>query len=155
MKAYKITITINKFNNSKWLDIKQCLQDKYSFSTKDIYYYKSENKILIDADHLTNTLHKTFYSDILPSDVEKWSNKFYEDLVEINGSKEMSMVSVFSGLDDGMEFIVPGHELSYQYGGGQGPIAAMTAINDHTCPTCKNDRCSRNERTCWRCGNKL
>lgn len=28
-------------------------------------------------------------------------------------------------------------------------------INDHTCPSCKNDRCSRSEKSCWKCGEKL
>lgn len=29
------------------------------------------------------------------------------------------------------------------------------AVNDHVCPTCKNTRCSKTEKTCWRCGNNL
>lgn len=29
------------------------------------------------------------------------------------------------------------------------------AINNHVCPTCKNDRCSKSERSCWKCGNAL
>lgn len=29
------------------------------------------------------------------------------------------------------------------------------AINNHICPTCKNNRCSKSESICWRCGNKL
>lgn len=33
--------------------------------------------------------------------------------------------------------------------------ATIKAINDYTCPTCKNDRCSKSEVTCWLCGNKL
>ena len=32
---------------------------------------------------------------------------------------------------------------------------ALAAINDHTCPGCGNTRCSKSERTCWRCGGKL
>ncbi len=28
----------------------------------------------------------------------------------------------------------------------------MGAVNDHVCATCGNDRCSRTERSCWRCG---
>lgn len=28
-------------------------------------------------------------------------------------------------------------------------------INDHVCPTCKNDKCSLAEVTCWKCGNPL
>jgi hypothetical protein len=28
-------------------------------------------------------------------------------------------------------------------------------INDHVCPTCKNDRCSKSEKSCWKCGGKL
>jgi hypothetical protein len=28
-------------------------------------------------------------------------------------------------------------------------------INNHICPTCKNERCSLSEVMCWRCGNKL
>lgn len=34
------------------------------------------------------------------------------------------------------------------------PVAAVT-INNHTCPTCGNTACSRNEKKCWRCGNPL
>jgi hypothetical protein len=29
------------------------------------------------------------------------------------------------------------------------------AVNDYVCPHCKNDRVSRNEITCWKCGGKL
>lgn len=29
------------------------------------------------------------------------------------------------------------------------------AINDHVCPTCKNNRCSKTEKKCWLCGNPL
>lgn len=29
------------------------------------------------------------------------------------------------------------------------------AINNHTCPTCKNTRCNKQEKSCWRCGSKL
>lgn len=28
-------------------------------------------------------------------------------------------------------------------------------INDHICPSCKNDKCSKTEVTCWKCGGKL
>ena len=28
-------------------------------------------------------------------------------------------------------------------------------INDHVCPTCKNDRCTKSEISCWKCGEKL
>jgi ribosomal protein L37AE/L43A len=28
-------------------------------------------------------------------------------------------------------------------------------VNDHICPACGNNRCSRQEIKCWRCGNKL
>jgi hypothetical protein len=30
-----------------------------------------------------------------------------------------------------------------------------SAINDHVCPSCQNKRCSKSEKTCWRCGNPL
>ena len=29
------------------------------------------------------------------------------------------------------------------------------AINNHICPCCKNDRVSKSERTCWKCGGAL
>ncbi len=29
------------------------------------------------------------------------------------------------------------------------------AINDFTCPTCNNERCSKMEKKCWKCGNNL
>lgn len=34
-------------------------------------------------------------------------------------------------------------------------VATVVAINDHVCPTCKNDRCSRSEKNCWKCGGVL
>ena len=36
-----------------------------------------------------------------------------------------------------------------------GAAAAAAAVNDHTCPGCGNTRCSRAEKTCWRCGRQL
>lgn len=38
------------------------------------------------------------------------------------------------------------------------PVAtppSIVAVNDHVCPSCQNDRCSKNEKTCWRCGGVL
>ena len=35
------------------------------------------------------------------------------------------------------------------------PAIVSVAINDHTCPGCGNNRCSKSERTCWKCGGKL
>ena len=29
------------------------------------------------------------------------------------------------------------------------------AVNDHTCPHCKNDRVGKTEKSCWKCGEKL
>lgn len=28
-------------------------------------------------------------------------------------------------------------------------------INNHICPSCHNDKCSKNEKSCWKCGSKL
>lgn len=33
--------------------------------------------------------------------------------------------------------------------------APSDMINDHICPSCKNNRCNKSEKTCWRCGNSL
>ena len=32
---------------------------------------------------------------------------------------------------------------------------STVAVNDYVCPTCKNDRCSKSEKTCWKCGGTL
>jgi len=29
------------------------------------------------------------------------------------------------------------------------------AINNHICPHCQNNRCSKSERSCWKCGGTL
>lgn len=29
------------------------------------------------------------------------------------------------------------------------------AVNDHTCVHCGNDRCSKKEKSCWKCGNPI
>jgi hypothetical protein len=34
-------------------------------------------------------------------------------------------------------------------------IPSSVPTNDYTCPTCKNDRCSKTEKSCWKCGSKL
>jgi hypothetical protein len=34
-------------------------------------------------------------------------------------------------------------------------VSATVAINNHTCPSCRNDRVSKSEHSCWKCGNKL
>lgn len=33
--------------------------------------------------------------------------------------------------------------------------SVTVAANDHVCPSCKNDRVSKAERTCWKCGSSL
>ncbi len=33
--------------------------------------------------------------------------------------------------------------------------AVVATVNDFTCPTCRNDRCSRSEKSCWKCGGAL
>lgn len=37
------------------------------------------------------------------------------------------------------------------------PVQSVSGavINNHTCPTCKNTRCNKTEKSCWRCGSKL
>jgi len=35
---------------------------------------------------------------------------------------------------------------------GQDP---SSPLNDRKCPSCPNDRCSSNEKSCWVCGAKL
>jgi hypothetical protein len=59
----------------------------------------------------------------------------------------------------------PGYSLARLCGNGLGATwktkqsakidAASQAVNDHVCPTCKNNRCSKSEKTCWKCGGKL
>ncbi len=34
-------------------------------------------------------------------------------------------------------------------------VNLSVAVNDYVCPTCKNDRCSKREKICWRCGHNL
>ena len=33
--------------------------------------------------------------------------------------------------------------------------ASGTPVNDHVCPTCQNNKCSKSEKLCWKCGNPL
>lgn len=28
-------------------------------------------------------------------------------------------------------------------------------VNDYVCPSCRNDKCSKSEGKCWKCGNAL
>src|SRR5271165_2392511 len=35
------------------------------------------------------------------------------------------------------------------------PASCKAAKNDHVCPSCKNDRCSKTEKSCWKCGAVL
>lgn len=35
------------------------------------------------------------------------------------------------------------------------PMPEVVAINDHICPGCGNNKCSKTERTCWKCGGTL
>lgn len=71
-------------------------------------------------------------------------------------------------LDKGMLMPVAGPDqprgrwgVPITYGNTQAPTCApmkdkvSAPINDHICPTCKNDRCSLPEVTCWKCGGKL
>lgn len=33
--------------------------------------------------------------------------------------------------------------------------STATAVNDHVCPICQNDRCNKQEKFCWKCGSTL
>lgn len=37
----------------------------------------------------------------------------------------------------------------------QQKVDSGVAVNDAICPTCKNDRVSSKEKSCWKCGNPL
>lgn len=54
-------------------------------------------------------------------------------------------------------FSIPGNVRTAPLKGNQ--KAAVTkastpakAINDYVCPACKNDKCSKTEKSCWKCG---
>jgi uncharacterized paraquat-inducible protein A len=48
-----------------------------------------------------------------------------------------------------------------QYGGVWNGIekpaqaSTTTPINNHVCPSCRNDRVNKSEKSCWKCGNPL
>lgn len=44
-------------------------------------------------------------------------------------------------------------ELNRPIHGQQATVAV--AVNDHVCPGCKNDRVSKSEKSCWKCGCSL
>jgi hypothetical protein len=68
-----------------------------------------------------------------------------------------------SGLSQDPEMWLPTNKVPYEVVGDivMGSVTSKVksepavAVNDHTCPTCKNNRCSRSEVNCWKCGNKL
>jgi hypothetical protein len=35
------------------------------------------------------------------------------------------------------------------------PLSTSVAINNHTCPGCGNTACSKDEKSCWKCGGSL
>jgi hypothetical protein len=49
---------------------------------------------------------------------------------------------------------VPGGKLNVADPVAPKPVAS-TPINNHKCSACGNDRCSKIEKTCWKCGNPL
>lgn len=34
-------------------------------------------------------------------------------------------------------------------------LGELPAENNHVCPHCDNDKCSKSEKSCWKCGGKL
>lgn len=38
---------------------------------------------------------------------------------------------------------------------GSAQVNGSHSVNDYVCPTCSNDRVSKNETVCWKCGGKL
>lgn len=34
-------------------------------------------------------------------------------------------------------------------------IGSLPAENNHVCPHCKNDKVSKKEKSCWKCGGEL
>lgn len=48
-----------------------------------------------------------------------------------------------------------GYTLDDAVSKNDGASSTQPAVNDRTCPSCGNDRCSTTEKSCWKCGNQL
>ena len=49
----------------------------------------------------------------------------------------------------------PGTTLSDEVERSLPQQTVVAAVNDCVCRTCRNDRCSKSEKTCWKCGGAL
>lgn len=74
-----------------------------------------------------------------------WENAHKEAIYYFG--KSLVDVEIREILADG----TPG--LIFAYDPGSTVTNDAKAVNDYICPFCKNDRVSKTEKNCWRCGN--
>jgi hypothetical protein len=151
MKKFKATVLIKKFNPANIEAI---------VTVMGHWFLPEEIKVLPDAIVATHNIPYNFSSVTTATyfnDLHAQAMRIDDKASAANGHnldiytriqyQELNSLNTLIGDIIEHEFGVPPVVIPVS---SNGPV-----INDHTCPTCRNDRCSKSEKTCWKCGYAL
>lgn len=150
-KYYEVNIKVSNYDTMFCDDIYNYLRGWFNALSLNI---SSDRQVITGLLTGTNKAVVT-YTD------EKDARSFLNDSVKriVNGiigahnHNSCSVTFKFHEIDGfGMSLGQP--DILYTHG-KQEQVSSTVAVNDHTCPTCKNHRCSRSEKICWKCGYAL
>jgi hypothetical protein len=119
---------------------------------------QNDTSIYVDGNIDRKKHFLSFFEPFTIKLIDNFIDSLKSTLDRVN-NKKTYLVAVVKEYDPIHDVFI-GEDITYIY--NSKPDVTLTfsppvskAVNDYTCPTCKNDKCSRNEKTCWRCGNKL
>lgn len=97
------------------------------------------------------TLSQIILGRVAGIPVQDWSLRMEQtlDLLREKAQDPKSGYGIFRGRGGGFMRIAQDVAINPDV------VTPSKAINDYVCPACGNTRCSRSERTCWKCGCTL
>ena len=161
----KIIITVSAVG---WQHVEQAYANADEDGKLSINEVLAESKHIVsdDGDHLINIdWTKSNWKDLVSFRklLSNYEDEYYYLAMEENGTEEM-----FGNMDCNPFCVDIKHDLYYddsipavKFGAFSTLASSVTAttvavneslVNDHTCGHCGNNRCSKQEKTCWKCG---
>lgn len=100
-----------------------------------------------------SNLHETQYLGLFLGEdgVEKWQGYYWNNPFSIGVSRMVTHNN--AGLDWTGDDMFAGMNTPAK----NAPTipAPIACVDDHTCTSCGNTRCSKNEKSCWKCGTPI
>jgi len=145
LSNYKIKLVVTNFNHLKAHDIVDAIIRHQIFFA---------NEIQLDAFTKSITADTSSGIDTTPQDfggTEESILKTHTDAIHKANEGKCRVEITYARFDKSNNFLSM-ETICLDDVRRTPEVTASGAINDYICGTCKNDRCSKSEKKCWRCG---